>query len=133
MELYSCELHHDLHSDKNLLLDDENAILMNDDYKQCARCRKQSHPTNNQQTNNHTNSIPLFNNEEHNWMQIKKNTLISIPINTESRLSINSTDSIDAPLLLNVSATFSLNIVKFSNNSLLSIFNYSQWVSYQKK
>ncbi|GLV36305.1 Zinc transporter 33D [Carabus blaptoides fortunei] len=103
MEPLYCEHHRDGKFDKNLLLDDENAILMNGDCRTCIRCRKQS--TNGLSL---TATAPLFNIEDVNWRTADRNGSLpntmfsnSVAQSTESRLSINSTESIDAPLLLN--------------------------------
>lgn len=107
MDPFCCEHHRVLINDKNLLLDDENSLLMNGDCKICIHCHKET--TNSVSL---TASVPLFNIEEVNhWMDRKNNgpningtnLFSSSQLNTESRLSINSTDSMDAPLLLNVS------------------------------
>lgn len=107
MDPFSCEHHRVLINDKNLLLDDENSLLMNGDCKICIHCHKKT--TNSV---NLTASVPLFNVEEVNHWKDRRNNgsntngtalFSSSQLNTESRLSINSTDSMDAPLLLNVS------------------------------
>lgn len=105
MEPFYCEHHRDVNIDKNLLLDDENAILMNGDCRTCIRCRKQA--ANGLSI---TANAPLFNIEDVNWRTTDRNGSLpntmfsnSVAPNAESRLSINSTESIDAPLLLNVS------------------------------
>lgn len=92
MENYSCERHRRTRNERNLLLDDDSSIIIND----CSNCKKVSR----------IHTPTLFNIEDVNWQDgnVLTNSVFLTTNNTESRLSLNSGDSVDAPLLLNVSS-----------------------------
>lgn len=89
MENYFCDRHN--RNEKNLLLDDDNAILLNNDCNKCSQTNRLNITTGN-----------LFNIESVRWQGKTRPNPVFVTNGTESRISLNSGDSVDAPLLLNV-------------------------------
>lgn len=93
MENYFCDNHRAIN--EKIFLDDENVILPN-----CNKCPKQNTRL------SVTSSGNLFNIESVRNV-IRSNPIMLTTNSTESRLSLNSGDSVDAPLLLNVNIILS--------------------------